>query len=84
MENIITSPHNERIKNLLKLQKAHERREQNLIIIEGEREITLALKSKFEILEIFYCPEIIKSKKILEKFSGQINSVSEPIFHKIC
>ena len=46
---MITSKANPKIKNLVKLQKAAERREQNRILIEGQREIERAQASGFEI-----------------------------------
>lgn len=57
----ITSVQNPKIKNLKKLEKASERREQNLILIEGLREIVLAYRAGYEIESLFVCPEILKS-----------------------
>jgi RNA methyltransferase, TrmH family len=56
---LITSTGNPRIKNIVKLQeKASERKAQGLIVIEGGREIGLAMGAGIEITELFICPEI--------------------------
>jgi len=56
----ITSLQNPRVKNLKKLEKASERREQNLILIEGLRESVLAQRAGYEIVNLFICEELIK------------------------
>lgn len=58
---MITSKTNPKIKNVIKLEKASERREQNRIIIEGRREIERAIACGFEIDTLFICPEIAES-----------------------
>jgi len=58
----ITSPQNPKIKNLKKLEKAGERREQNLILIEGLRETVLAHRAGYEIDSLFVCEEILKTE----------------------
>ena len=83
---LINSVNNQKIKELVKLRKASERRAKQLIIIDGAREIELAVKSGIEILELFYCPGLIKKEKI--EFFGiipeKITEVSEIVFLKIC
>lgn len=59
----ITSPQNPKIKNLKRLEKASERREQNLFVIEGLREIVLAHRAGYEIETIFICEELFKHQK---------------------
>jgi len=55
----ITSQQNPKIKNIIRLQqKAAERKKQNLIVIEGLREIKLAIKGGFEIKSLFVCLDI--------------------------
>lgn len=51
----ITSLQNPRIKNLVALQKSRERKLQNRIIIEGYREISLALAAGFAVKELYSC-----------------------------
>jgi TrmH family RNA methyltransferase len=59
MSLIITSLQNPLVKNLLLLlEKPKARKEQNRIVIEGVREITLALAGGFRISDLFYCREI--------------------------
>jgi len=58
----ITSPQNPKIKNLKKLEKASERRDQNLILIEGLREIVLAYRAGYKIETLFVCEEILKQE----------------------
>ena len=61
MSDLITSTSNPRIKNILKLQSgSRERREQNLFVIEGYREIRRAMASGIEIQEIYVCPDFDK------------------------
>ena len=56
----ITSLQNPKVKNLKKLEKASERREQNLILIEGLRESVLAQRAGYEITSLFICEELLK------------------------
>jgi len=82
----ITSIQNQRIKNIVKLQqKSSERKDQNLIVIEGLREITLSIKSGFEIKFIFFCSEIISYDRIKEITSNESNvfDISREVYHKI-
>ena len=86
METAIISPKNEKVKLLEKLQKPRARREQNSILVEGEREIQLALSAGLAIKEFFYCPELIKNQSILKKILVAVknaNRVSPEIFKKI-
>lgn len=78
---MITSKVNPKIKNVVKLQKASERRKQNRIIIEGRREIERAMICGFEINTLFICPEIIKDDvKIPARYVEEIN---KKVFDKI-
>ena len=56
----ITSLQNPKVKNLKKLEKASERREQNLILIEGLRETVLAQRAGYLVVSLFICDEILK------------------------
>lgn len=82
----ITSIQNQRIKNIVKLQqKSSERKSQNLIVIEGLREIGLAIKSGIEIKSIFFCPEIISYDRIREITDNEssVFEISRDVYHKI-
>ena len=78
---MITSKSNPKIKNIIKLEKASERREQNRIIIEGRREIERAVACGFEIDTLFVCQEIAKEEPRLTARS--IEEVSLEVFEKI-
>ncbi len=63
----ITSPQNPRIKQLLRLQqKASERRQQGLLLLEGRRELTIAAGAGLPIATVFYCPELSGPDPLLE------------------
>ena len=85
----ISSIHNPTIKQLVLLQeKSKERRKKGLFLIEGIREVNLALKSGFELTEVFYCEEIITQdalenlKEVLPESVSQV-IVSEEVYKKI-
>ena len=60
----ITSEKNPRIQQIIRLrEKSRERKEQGLFVIEGIREVTLALKGGIKINEIFFCPDFIEQKE---------------------
>ena len=56
---LITSPQNTKIKTLKKLDKAAERREQDVFVIEGMRELCLADGAGYEITQLFICEELL-------------------------
>ncbi len=65
----ISSVQNPKVKNVLHLGKASERKEQNLFIVEGFREITLAANAGYEFKSLFFCPEIGKAKQVADLVS---------------
>lgn len=56
----ITSPQNNRIKNLVKLQNRRQRDAQRLMVVEGVREAALALANGFMPEEAYICPELAR------------------------
>lgn len=76
----ITSPQNERVKNLARLQKSSERKKQNLILIEGWREINQAIDKGFQI-EGFYLNEDKIDK--LNTLSGKVFMLASYVFEKV-
>jgi len=86
---ILSSLQNPKIKNLLRLsEKASERKAQQTFIVEGYKEVELALKAKVPILQVFFCPELINEAAIQELFgnavaSKQIFSISKQVFDKV-
>ena len=84
----IQSTQNSRIKNVQKLfTKSKERREQNLFVIEGARELHLALVGSYSLDTVFICPELF-SETDYPEIQSEIRSshlfeVSLPVFQKI-
>lgn len=79
---LINSLHNEKIKNIVKLREAgRERGKQGLFLIEGWREINLALKGRVEIEAMYYCPEYIKQELTIDE--AKLIEVSKKVFDKI-
>ena len=82
---VITSTQNPKIKGLLLLEKPRERRKQCLFVVEGKKEIGLALEAGYRIGNIFYCDEIV-SKEELNGMGLQdklLIPVSREVFDKI-
>jgi RNA methyltransferase, TrmH family len=82
----IDSIDNPKIKNILKLQKPHERKKQGVVLVEGYKEVLAALKAGLTLVEIYYCAEyggenpsffgVAKDKKL-------IANVARKVFEKI-
>lgn len=85
MHPLITSSQNSKIKNILALEKARERKDQNLFIIEGVKELSLAVESDYKINTVFFCPEIISSNDALEivKSEKLLVPVEQTVFNKV-
>lgn len=56
----LTSSNNPRLKQINSLREASYRKQSNLFIVEGYRELILALGSNIEIVEIYICRELLK------------------------
>ena len=78
---MITSKSNPKIKNVVKLQKSSERREQNRIIIEGRREIERAVACGFVVDTLFICNDILK--KSVNIAANYVEEVTLEVFEKI-
>lgn len=59
MSVFIQSAQNTRIKNLKKLEKSSERKEQGVFLIEGLRELCLAVRAGYKLEELFLCEELL-------------------------
>ncbi len=69
----ITSIQNQWVKDLLKLQeKSSLRKKEGLFIIEGIKEIQLAIKGNYQLKTLIFCPSIISFNNIEELFSNAI------------
>jgi len=82
----ITSIQNAYVKNLLKLQeKSRERKKQKLFIIEGKREISLAISSNYQFDTVLFYPELISEQEVLHLFNENINriEISKEVYQKI-
>jgi RNA methyltransferase, TrmH family len=81
----ITSTQNPKVKSLMALEKPRERRKQQLFIIEGRREIELALGAGYKIGNIFFCDEITNLDAIPRELQEDklIIPVSKEVFDKI-
>ncbi|TAL57485.1 MAG: RNA methyltransferase [Bacteroidetes bacterium] len=85
MEEKIISPSNPRIKNVLKLkEKSSERKQQDLIVVEGLREIRMAKENGFELKTLFVCDDIAgKKSKELVASAHHLVRISKDVFEKI-
>jgi TrmH family RNA methyltransferase len=82
----LTSTNNPRIKRLVHLEKARERKSQNIIVIEGFREINMANSFGFPIKEIYVCPEINTNPEInllISRLSCFKYEITRALFEKI-
>ncbi len=88
---VITSPQNPKIKNIIRLlEKASERKAQNLTVVEGEREIGLAVRAGYRIQTLFFCRELYDrplgfsiSKDTCPSGRRAILEISKAVFDKI-
>jgi TrmH family RNA methyltransferase len=85
----ITSLQNPLIRNILLLEeKPRERRQQNLAVIEGIREVRLALASGFTVPLILWCKEFLETPELDALLKGTGNSselaeITPDIFNKL-
>ncbi|MCE5205330.1 MAG: RNA methyltransferase [Porphyromonadaceae bacterium] len=84
---MITSLQNPAIKNIIKLSKSNERREQQLFVTEGARELSLALQSGYRVKAVYLCREMFDKTKypnVLDPIPEEmLFSVSPGVFAKI-
>lgn len=82
---IITSNQNPKIKQVVKLQDAKARKESGLILIEGRKEISLALKAEIEIETLFYCAQLAgeDNELLLLLDRKKVINVTPEVFKKI-
>ena len=82
----ITSAQNPFIKSLVQLQeKAKARKQSGTFLIEGIREIELAIKGKYDIETILFLPELISSQQITKLTNNQNNliEISKEVYQKL-
>ncbi len=85
MHPIITSTHNPKIKNVLLLEKSRERTKQGVFTIEGLRELGLAIAGRYELLSVFFCPDIVSPETILSLVKDEklLIPVEKNVFEKL-
>ena len=81
----ITSLQNPLVKYLFTLtQKSKQRKEQQQFLIEGKREISLALEAGYLIEQLFICPDIISETEVEKLFSGyKCTAISTQVYEKL-
>ena len=82
----ITSVQNPYIKSLLLLQeKAKERKKTGNFLIEGKREISLAIKGGYSIDTLLFYPDLITEKEINEfvRYANNIIEINKDVFEKL-
>lgn len=84
---LITSLQNPSVKNIVKLAKSRERKEQQLFVIEGARELSLALQSDYIVESVYVCWEMFEKTKYPGVLDGiekkNIFDVSPEVFCKM-
>lgn len=85
MMTTITSTQNPKVKNLLSLEKPRERKRQGVFVVEGMKEIGLAVKAGYTIENLFFCEELITEAdaRALGVRDSLLISVSREVFEKI-
>jgi len=85
----ITSVKNPRVKEVIFLREKKSRNQKELILVEGFREISRALKAKVQFKELFFCEEFFSKDEehgLIKKFPPQtkIFKITKGVFLKIC
>lgn len=85
----ITSVQNKLIKDLINLQeKSSERKKKAQFLIEGIKEIQLAIKGNYQINTFLFCPQIIEFAKFQQLFESAITNtelieISSEVYQKL-
>lgn len=80
MKKQISSSQNPLIKQLLLLQeKSRERKKTGLFVVEGEREISLAVKAGYEMLSLIYCKDIYSESVFMNLTDQPLDRIEVPI-----
>lgn len=82
---VITSTQNPKVKSLLALEKPRERRKQQLFLVEGKKEISLALQAGYTIGNLFYCVDLVPETDLaaLGVSNKFLVPVTQEVFDKI-
>ncbi|SDR95506.1 RNA methyltransferase [Gramella sp. MAR_2010_147] len=86
----ITSPQNKEVKWLLQLQeKSRNRRKEAAFIVEGKREIHLAIKGGYLPLHLYFVPELVEFQEVIEMAKAnntepaEITEISKAVYEKL-
>lgn len=83
----ITSAQNPKILEVLQLSRPHKRKEANLFVIEGLREIRKAYSAGYIFESAFFCPDIsgTETERTIREFSSTMNlyEINRHVFEKI-
>lgn len=85
----ITSLHNPRVKNALRLRDRRHREKQNRILIDGARELRRAIASGVRLAELFVCESRCTSDDArailagLDRLDAEVLRVTEPVFARL-
>ncbi|MBO6880427.1 RNA methyltransferase [Winogradskyella sp.] len=82
----ITSPQNPFIKQLVQLKdKSRERRKTNQFLIEGKRELSLAIKGGYKIETLLFFPDLFSESeaKSMSAYDIEIIEISKEVFQKL-
>lgn len=82
----ISSPQNAYIKQLVQLKdKSRERKKSGLFLIEGVREISLAIKGGYQLETVLFYPELFSEQELNNLTSSQENTIeiSKEVYEKL-
>ncbi|MGC1206078.1 MAG: RNA methyltransferase [Flavobacteriaceae bacterium] len=82
----ISSIHNAYIKQLVQLKdKSRERKKTGLFLIEGIRELSLALKGSYELNTVLFYPELFSLEQLNDLTTQQLNTIeiSKEVYQKL-
>jgi RNA methyltransferase, TrmH family len=82
---IISSSSNPRIRQLRLLEKSSERKASGMFVVEGIKEVEASLKSDYEPVAFYVCPELLHHGNYAEQFSqrSEIIEVTKQVFNSI-
>jgi RNA methyltransferase, TrmH family len=82
----ITSSHNPFIKSLVQLQeKAKARKQSGTFLIEGKREIELAIKGNYELETVLFLPELLSEEHLSKLSKSPLNliEINKEVYQKL-
>ncbi len=88
MQKFISSTQNPAVKRILNLQeKARTRKKEKVFVVEGVREITLAIKGGFKVLELYFNADLFAAERVDNLLSPssdiEITELSSEVYQKI-